>query len=131
MWPCRWLRSMRMWNFDVAYLGTRAEAEALTPLLTPRHWRLLYLYCYSFGSVVAKNICDFDDNGIAPRLIVFVEGSQEHFWLLLGAIGLPLVVEGILAIVPVNGPVIDPLAPMRNGTAYLIRDIIRWHKEIL
>lgn len=43
------------------------------------------------------------------------------------AIALPLVVECVAFVIPIHRPVVDPLAPMRDGFEYFLRHlVVRW-----
>src|SRR5437870_1824595 len=59
-----------------------------------------------------------------------MSGGRPQFRLLAVPIALPLIVECVTLIVPVNRPVIDILTPMLHSLLNLCRYVIGWHDEI-
>jgi hypothetical protein len=53
-----------------------------------------------------------------------VLGGSLKIGILACAISLPLVLEGILAVIPIHGPIIAPLRPVFDGLLDFLRDII-------
>jgi len=55
---------------------------------------------------------------------------QVDFGFFFCAVALPLIVESIIFIIPINCPVVYPLAPACDGFLYIIRDVVRGDKEV-
>jgi len=56
--------------------------------------------------------------------------STTPEWLLAGAISLPFVVEGVAVVVPVHGPVVDPLWPFADNALHIHRYVVERNDEV-
>ncbi len=65
------------------------------------------------------------------RLGILVLRCQGQLAVLAGAERLPLVVERVALVVPVHGPVVDPLRPVLDGGADLLGHIVRRDDEFV
>src|SRR5439155_11238927 len=102
-----------------------------SPLLRMLPGMLLNVHGHGFCGVIPQDVDDLDHDGVESWFIVLVERPQEYLWLLFCAIGLPLVMEGVVTIVPVHGPIINPLTPMRDHITHIFGNIVWWDKKVL
>ncbi len=56
---------------------------------------------------------------------------EQYLGRFPGAVSLPLVVEGVIAIVPIYRPVVDPLAPVRDSMPHVFGHVIWGQEEVL
>ena len=66
----------------------------------------------------------------SPGFRVAVRGLQRQRFVLARAERLPLVVERVAVVVPVDRPVVDPLRPVLDRPAHLLRHVVRRDDEI-
>ena len=59
--------------------------------------------------IISQNIDHLHQHRVLPFLLITITGSKFNFRVLLRAVALPLIVKRIIAVVPVYGPVVDPL----------------------
>lgn len=51
-------------------------------------------------------------------------------FILARSIGLPLVVESIVPIIPIDGPIVYPLIPLLDRPLNVFRHIVNWNHEV-
>src|SRR5690349_9755418 len=79
---------------------------------------LLSLCIKSLRRIVAEDIDHLDENPVLAWFFVSVGvGGKRELAVLAGAIGHPPLHEGVVAKVPVNGPIIDVVGPLPDFAA--------------
>src|SRR5208282_4348985 len=110
-----------------ALRGVKADRDFVCAYGPP----LGHSHLQGLGRVIAKDVDDLRDDRVFAWIRVGVRDLQREGLVFARPVGLPFVVEGVAAVVPVNRPVIDPLRPMLNGSARLLRHIVRRNDKIL
>src|SRR6266567_4313704 len=124
-------RSKRSGCSPLAWALRTRGIVLILPALIITWLTLLHGYRHRLGGVIAQDIDHFDNNAILPRSVVLVRSFEHDLWRLPGSVGLPLIVKGIVAVVPIHGPVVDPLAPVRDGMLHIFGHIVRGQEEVL
>src|SRR5688572_26081000 len=76
------------------------------------------------GGVVAEDVDHLDDDPVRPGLGVGMRGPSIEAIVLPCSVRLPLVVERVVGVVPVHGPVVDPLFRVRDSLLHVFRHVV-------
>src|SRR5207245_2595104 len=77
--------------------------------------QLFCLYLNRLRRVVAQDVNNFNNDGVLPWRFVGMGNLFLQVRFLTDAVALPLIMKGIGFVVPVHRPIVNPLAPMRDG----------------
>ena len=67
----------------------------------------------------------------SPGSVYSMRSRESKVLRFAGPVGLPLVVEGVILVVPVHGPVVDPLRPVGDGLLDIGRHVVERDDEVL
>src|SRR5215218_5261790 len=82
------------------------------------------LHGHALGGVVAQNVDDLYHHIVGAGRLVRAVGRELELGVLLRPIALPLVVEGVVPMVPVHRPVVYVLAPVGQRALHVLRYVL-------